>query len=412
MPTLAEWIILGLLVAAIIILIILLIKKPKTHFEDELKNTRIEINNSTANAIQNLGTMLSTLNDHVSKQQSESLKMVSDSLQNSSTLTEQKLEYIRSALIAQVSNLTTENSKKLDEIRNTVDEKLQKTLEDRISKSFNLVSQRLEEVYKGLGEMQILAKDVSSLQRTLSNVKTRGTMGETQLGSILEQILSPDQYETNFPTKKGSSERVEFAIKFPGEGTPVFLPIDAKFPLEDYQKLLDAYDTLNPDEIKSCLEFLKKKIVMEAKKIHDKYIDIPNTTDFAIMFLPVEGLYAEVIKSGIAENLQRDSKIMVAGPTTMAALLNSLHMGFSAIAIQKRSSEVWKILNEVRTEFDNFGTVLEQAQRKITQANDDLDKLVGVRTRKIRSRLNKLPGLTNVSSEAAVLEEDEPDSEK
>lgn len=284
-------------------------------------------------------------------------------------------------------------------MRATVDEKLQKTLEDRIGKSFQLVSERLEQVYKGLGEMQNLAAGVGDLKKVLSNVKTRGILGEIQLEAILEQILSPDQYEKNVAIKKGSQERVEFAVKLPGDGEgEVYLPIDAKFPVDTYTKLVEAYDAGIPAEVNQVSKMLERAIKTFAKSIHDKYIHPPQTTDFGIMFLPIEGLYAEVVRSGLVETLQRDYKINIAGPTTMAALLNSLQMGFKTLAIQKHSSEVWNILGAVKTEFDKFGDVLSAAQQRINQANAELDKLVGTRTRQIQRKLRNVASLPEVTS--------------
>jgi DNA recombination protein RmuC len=298
-----------------------------------------------------------------------------------------------------ITAMQEENSKKLEEMRATVDEKLQKTLEDRISKSFQLVSERLEQVYKGLGEMQTLASGVGDLKKVLSNVKTRGILGEIQLGAILEQMLSPEQYEENIVTRKGSTERVEYAIKLPGdEDGVVYLPIDAKFPADTYTKLVDAYDTGNLEEIDQAVKMLERSIKSFAKSIHDKYIEPPQTTDFGIMFLPFEGLYAEVVRRGMVETLQRDYKINIAGPTTMAALLNSLQMGFKTLAIQKHSSEVWNILGAVKTEFDKFGDVLVATQQRISQANAELDKLITTRTRKIQSKLRNVASLSEVSS--------------
>ncbi|MBQ8994323.1 MAG: DNA recombination protein RmuC, partial [Oscillospiraceae bacterium] len=241
---------------------------------------------------------------------------------------------------------------------------------------------------KGMGEMQTLASGVGDLKKVLSNVKTRGIFGEIQLGAILEQILSPEQYDQNVITKPGSSDPVEFAVKFPGDDQQtVYLPIDSKFPLDVYQHVLNAYDTGDKETIERASRDLYSRIRQEAKKIRDKYVQVPYTTDFAILFLPVEGLYAEAVRIGVVDEIQRLYRVSVAGPTTMAALLNSFQMGFRTLAIQKRSSEVWKVLGEVRTEFDTFGTVLQNAQTRIVKANEELDKLIGVRTRKIQKKL-------------------------
>lgn len=293
--------------------------------------------------------------------------------------------------------LITSTELKLEKMRETVDEKLQKTLEARLGRSFELVSKQLESVQKGLGEMQTLANDVGGLKRVLSNVKTRGMLGEIQLGNILEQILAPEQYEQNVRTKKSSTEQVEFAIKLPGRddfNEQVYLPIDAKFPQEAYHLLQTAYDEASPEKIDSATKALSNAINKAAKDISDKYLDPPFTTDFGIMFLPIEGLYAEVVRNtDLIEQLQRKYKIIVTGPTTLAAILNSLQMGFKTLAIQKRSSEVWQILGAVKTEFGKFGTVLKKTQERINQANNELDTLVGTRTRAIERKLRKIQEL-------------------
>ena len=306
----------------------------------------------------------------------------------------QQLDKIRETIESRLKMLQDENTKKLDEMRATVDEKLQTTLEKRLSESFNQVSERLEQVHKGLGEMQTLAIGVGDLKRVLSNVKTRGIMGEIQLGNILEQILSPEQYVRDIATKKDTRENVEYAIKLPGRdisGDPVYLPIDSKFPIEVYHALLDAYDKGDNDLVNTVAKSLEVSIKKFAKDIRDRYIDPPYTTDFGIMFLPVEGLYAEVVRrTSLIETLQREYKIVITGPTTLAAILNSLQMGFRTLAIEKRSSEVWKILGAVKTEFGRFGDVLKKAQEKISKAGEDIDELVGTRTRKIQSKLKEV----------------------
>lgn len=299
----------------------------------------------------------------------------------------------------QLLSIQENNNKKLDEMRATVDEKLQKTLEDKISQSFKLVSERLEQVYKGLGEMQNLATGVGDLKKVLTNVKSRGILGEIQLGAILEQILAPDQYETDVAVKPNSTNVVEFAVRLPGdEDGVVYLPIDSKFPGDAYSNLLEAYDVGNQVEIDEKAKELVRMIKVCAKDIRDKYIDPPHTTDFGIMFLPFEGLYAEIVRRGLIEELQEKYKIVIAGPTTMAALLNSLQMGFKTLAIQKRSSEVWRVLGAVKTEFDNFASVLNDTRRRLEQANDSLDKLVGVRTRQIQRKLSSVTSLAELES--------------
>ena len=294
--------------------------------------------------------------------------------------------------------LTKSTEENLEKMRVTVDEKLQSTLERRLSESFKVVSERLEQVHKGLGEMQSLAAGVGDLKKVLSNTKTRGVLGEVQLERILEQFLSPEQYEKNVITKKGSRETVEFAIKLPGkdyDNKTVYLPLDAKFPLEVYNKLLDAYDLQNQAQIDAASKNLERFIKKSAKDIRDKYIDPPNTTDFGLMFLPTEGIYAEVVKNqSLVEFVQREYNINITGPTTLVALLNSLQMGFRSLAIEKHSSEVWKILGAVKTEFSKFETVLNSAQNKLNQASSEIDKLVGTRTRQINRKLKNVDKLS------------------
>lgn len=308
---------------------------------------------------------------------------------------EQKLENIRGTMERRLAAIQADNNLKLEQMRQVVDEKLQKTLEERMTQSFQLVSQRLEQVYKGLGEMQSLAVGVGDLKKVLSNVKARGILGEIQLGAILEEILAPEQYEVNAVTKRGSSCFVEYAVKLPTEsGDPVYLPIDSKFPADAYQQLRDAQDAGDPAAVQAAGAVLDARVRAFAKDIRDKYLDPPNTTEFGIMFLPFEGLYAEVVSRGLVEVLQRDYRINVAGPSTMAALLNTLQMGFRAFAIQKRSSEVWTVLGAVKTEFGKFAGALEATQARLDQASSELDKLVGVRTRQIQRRLKDISSLT------------------
>ncbi len=303
---------------------------------------------------------------------------------------DKRFESFQKGFEGRVAVMQESNEKKLEEMRATVDEKLQKTLEERINQSFKLVSERLEQVYKSLGEMQKLATGVDDLKKVLSNVKTRGILGEVQLGAILEQILSPEQYDTNVATKKFSQERVEYAVKLPGENDEfVYLPIDAKFPMDAYQNLLDAYDTADARAVEEAAKVLTSRIKLFAKDISSKYIDVPYTTEFAIMFLPLEGLYAEVVRRGMVEELQK-LKINIAGPTTMAALLSSLQMGFKTLAIQKHSSEVWAVLEGVKQEFVKFGDALDKAQNRMRMASDELENLVGTRTRAINRRLKNV----------------------
>lgn len=280
-------------------------------------------------------------------------------------------------------------------MRQTVDQKLEKALDETLNRSFSQVSRQLAEVYKGLGEMQTLAAGVGDLKKVLSNVKTRGILGEIQLGAILQELLTPDQYAENIATRPGSTQRVEFALKLPGGGEqPVWMPIDAKYPADAYEALLDAYDTADPAQVDAAAKELDRRVRSFAKDIHDKYIEPPATTDFGVMFLPVEGLYAEVVRRGTAQRIQQDYKVVVAGPTTMSALLNSLQMGFRTLAIQKRSGEVWGVLGRVRTEFDTFAKALSQTQNRLNQASNELENLVGVRTRQIQRRLDEVSRLS------------------
>ena len=313
------------------------------------------------------------------------------------------------------TELTKSTEENLEKMRVTVDEKLQNTLEKRLSESFKVVSERLEQVHKGLGEMQSLAAGVGDLKKVLSNTKTRGVLGEIQLERILEQFLSPEQYEKNVITKKGSRETVEFAIKLPGkdyDNKMVYLPLDAKFPLEVYNKLLDAYDMQDQAQIEVNSKNLERFIKKSAKDIRDKYIDPPNTTDFGLMFLPTEGIYAEVLKNqNLVELIQREYKVNITGPTTLVALLNSLQMGFRSLAIEKHSSEVWKILGAVKTEFSKFETVLNSAQNKLNQASSEIDKLVGTRTRQIIRKLKNIDKLSFEDTDAYLPQEDSEDEE-
>lgn len=312
--------------------------------------------------------------------------------------------------------LVNHTEKRLEEIRITVEEKLQKTLNERISQSFRIVNEQLENVQKGLGEMQTLAQDVGGLKRVLSNVKTRGNIGEIQLSMLLEQLLAPEQYEANVKTRKGSDALVEFAVKLPGKDELtdcVYLPIDAKFPKDMYEQLLDAYDTADPQQIETAGKNLETTIRKMAKDISDKYLDPPATTEFGIMFLPFEGIYAEVVRrSALLEDLQRNYHVVVTGPTTLAAILNSLQMGFRTLAIQKYSGEVWKILGAVKKEFESMGGMLEKAKKHLETANGQIDNVLGVRTRAIQRRLKDVDTLSaedarKIIPEIGPLEEEE-----
>ncbi len=324
-----------------------------------------------------------------------SMNGIRGDLSASAMQTEQKLDLLRRGLEGALTQIRRENNAQIESIRRTVDDKLQETLDRRLTQSFSQVSERLEQVYRGLGEMQSLAGGVGDLKRVLSNVKTRGILGEIQLGAILDQMLSPEQYAVNVAVRPGSRENVEFAVRLPGNGDDcVWLPIDSKFPLDCYRQLLDAYDAADPAAVEAGTRELRDRLRRFAKDIHDKYIHPPETTDFAVMFLPSEGLYAEAVRIGMIELLQREYHVTIAGPTTLSALLNSLQMGFRTLAIEKRSGEVWRILSAVKNEFDSFGAVLEATQKRILQANDELDRLVGVRTRRIQSTLRHVQSYT------------------
>ena len=305
------------------------------------------------------------------------------------------------------NKLIDQTEKKLEQMRETVDEKLQKTLNERLGQSFELVGKQLESVQKGLGEMQTLASDVGGLKKVLSNVKLRGNVGEVQLAMILEQILAPSQYDANVRTKQGSSEPVEFAIKLPGrsdeENGFVYLPIDAKFPKDTYELLLTAYENAIPEDIEAATKNLEAAIKKMAKDIRDKYIDPPHTTDFAILFLPFESIYAEVIRrSALVDQLRDEFKVTVAGPTTLVAILNSLQMGFRTLALQKRSSEVWKVLGAVKTEFEKFGGLLEKAQKNLHSASDTVDELLGKRNRAIVRKLKDVEAIPSAESQSLL----------
>ncbi len=322
---------------------------------------------------------------------------LTDQLRELVKTTEQRLDALRETIENSLKSIQDDTNEKLEKMRAIVDEKLHKTLEERLSQSFKIVSERLELVHKGLGEMQTLAVGVGDLKKVLANVKARGVLGEIQLGNILEQILTPEQYATNVATKKGSRDTVEFAIKLPGKddlGDCVYLPVDSKFPVEDYHALVTAYEHGDMTAIETTAKLFENKIKNFAKDIRDKYIDPPYTTDFGIMFVPIEGLYAEVVRrTSLIEVLQRDYKIIITGPTTLAAILNSLQMGFKTLAIERRSSEVWKILGAVKTEFERFGSVLRKAREKIDQAGAEIDELVGARTKKIQRKLRDVQEL-------------------
>lgn len=367
-------IIIATLLLILIFLVIILIAKSSNTDTSKLEHN---ISDSTQRSVKLIGDIISENQKNIGAMQSENFARIDNSLINTQKMVERQLEKMR-----------TDNNIRLDEMRGMVEKKLEKSIDAKITNSFKLVNDRLEQVYKGLGEMQVLASGVGDLKKVLSNVKTRGIMGELQLKNILQEIMAPEQYEENVITIPGSRNMVEFAIKLPGnDGKYVYLPIDAKFPATFYHELVDAYESDDTERIKDAASSLIRRIKSEAADIRSKYIEPPYTTDFAIMFLPFEGLYAEVINRGLVDELQSNYKINIAGPSTMAAMLNSLQTGFKTLAIEKRSAEVWDVLGAVKSEFDKFAEALDSAQKRINQANDDLDKLVGVRTRAIQRSL-------------------------
>jgi DNA recombination protein RmuC len=347
-------------------------------------------------------TMVTTLGE-MGKAQKDQLENVGKRIKELTDSNETHLVKLRETVESQLRHLQESNEKKLDKMRETVDEKLQSTLEKRLGESFKIVSENLEAVQRGLGEMQNLATGVGDLKRVLTNVKARGTWGEVQLGALLEQILTPDQYDRNVQTSEESREMVEYAIRLPGKDDEpdscVWLPIDAKFPQEDYLRLVEASDTADPGEVKRASASLLRTLGVSARDIHDKYLNPPRTTDFAIMFLPTEGLYAEVLRQpGQVEELQRKYRVVVAGPTTLSALLTSLQMGFRTLAIEKRSSEVWKVLGAVKTEFGKFGDVLDRVKSQLATASKTIDN-TGVRTRAMERRLRSVEQLPSDQAE-------------
>ena len=385
----------GLSALSAVLCVILLIRQGKsakseeTALREELSRARREITSNVTDALR-----LSQNN------QSERLGDLGHRLEEIGN----RMEAVRSTLETRLAAMQESNEKRLDEMRVTVDEKLQKTLESRIGESFKLVSERLEQVYRGLGEMQTLAVGVGDLKKVLSNVKTRGILGEIQLSAILAEILAPEQYEENVATVPKSTNRVEFAVRLPGDGEqPVYLPIDSKFPGDAYEELLVAYEAGDPARTEAAGKTLETRIRSFAKDIRDKYVSPPYTTDFGIMFLPFEGLYAEVVRRGMVEKLQREYRVNIAGPTTMAALLNSLQMGFRTLAIERRSGEIAQVLGAVKTEFATFGDALKKAQDNLAKVGTELDDLVGVRTRQINRKLRSVTELDRTES-AKLLE--------
>ncbi len=375
----------------------------KRDITEEQRALRTELTESTRRSINSVGETLQ--NEYQRSTLRDEQRFKTFAFENN-----QRMEQIRLSVERQLSDIRADNGKKLDEMRNVVDEKLQKTLEDKLSRSFALVSERLEQVYKGLGEMQTLASGVGDLSKVLSNVKTRGILGEIQLGAILGEMMAPEQYEVNAKVKQASAERVEFAIKLPADDGTVLLPVDSKFPADAYTNLMDAYEQGSADAVKAAQNVLKSRIKDFASDIAKKYINPPYTTEFAVMFLPTEGLYAEVLRLNLMESIQREYHVSIAGPSTMAALLNSLQMGFKSVAIQKRSGEVWKVLGAVKTEFASFEKTLAKTRDRLRLADEELGRLIGARTHKINRSLERVTALPVDEGITALLNEGEYDT--
>lgn len=432
--TIVSWV----LDLAIIILLLVLIRRARTgqylesylrelgagqerlerSLREEVARNREEVANSFRLEREELNRSFTELNNahlrqigEMAAMQNRQLEIFSHHVSQMALNNEQKLENMRQTIEARITALQNDNNVKLEQMRATVDERLQSTLEVRLGESFKFVSDRLEMVNKSLGEMQALAAGVGDLKKVLTNVKSRGVWGEIQLGNILEQVLTPEQYATNVSTKVGSTARVEYAVRLPGqgnEGESIWLPIDAKFPLEDYLRLVEAHEKGNQAATEEAAKNLEYKIRAEAREIYEKYLDPPHTTDFAIMFLPTESLYAEVIRRpGLIEEIQRNYRVNITGPNTMAAFLNSLSMGFRTLAIQKRSSEVWTLLGAVKTEFSKFGQALEKTQKKLREASNTIEKAAG-KSRMIERKLKDVEQLP--SQQASELFEELPES--
>lgn len=398
------------------------LERSERALRDELARLREEMGQNSREGREEQGNAMRAFGESLLKRmtdiagfQKHQLDTFAEQLKTLTQLNEQKLNTLRETVESQLKSLQEDNSTKLEQMRAVVDEKLHATLEKRLGESFKLVSDRLEMVHKGLGEMQTLAVGVGDLKKVLTNVKTRGNFGEIQLGSLLEQLLTPEQYAANVATRPGSSQRVEFAIKLPGKSDvgeqPVWLPIDAKFPQEDYLRLLEAQELGNPVLVEESSRQLERAVQLMARDIRDKYLAPPHTTDFGIMFLPTEGLYAEVLRrTGLCESLQRECRVVITGPTTLAALLNSLQLGFRTLAIEKRSSEVWALLGAVKSEFATFGDILEKTKKKLQEAGNTIDA-AAVRSRAIERKLKNVqelpPGETEKLEVAGIEESGE-----
>jgi DNA recombination protein RmuC len=413
MTAILPWLTVALVAIALVLQVVgllrragidLALERTERAVRDEIGRNRAESASLARESRAETSATLASLNESVVRGLAATADTVAAQLGRLVASNETKLDAVRTSIDERLQSIEVKNANSLETVRQTVDEKLQGTLEKRLGESFRLVSERLELVSRGLGEMQNLASGVGDLKRVLTNVKTRGSWGEVQLGALLDQILTPEQYAQNVATKNGA-ERVEYAVKLPGRGdTPdevVWLPLDAKFPLEDYQRLIDAQERSDIAAVEAASRQLEATVKAAAATIAEKYLSPPQTTDFAIMFLPTEGLYAEVIRrAGLVDLLQQKSRVVVAGPTTLAALLNSLQMGFRTLAIQKRSSEVWAVLGGVKAEFEKYGAVLEKVQKKLREASDTIDQDVARRTRAIQRKLRDVEQLPEAAMPA------------
>ena len=448
MPLPEPWILIGLAALNVVLLLWLLLRKPPPPDHSTLVATlgaanerierelRHEIGESSRGTRQETSQAFATFQQALVQQGAEATrtqnaqidafaqqlsllqKTLADTLntqlQGLSESNARRLAEVRATMEAQLAQLQQSNTAKLDEMRRTVDEKLQSTLEARLGESFKQVADRLEQVHKGLGEMQTLAVGVGSLQRVLTNVKTRGVFGEVQLEALLEQVLTPEQYARQVETKPRSGQRVDFAIRFPGrgsDGAPVWLPIDAKFPRDDYERLLDAHERIDAGAAELAARALEARIRSEARSIAENYLAAPHTTDFAILFLPVESLYAEVLRRpGLMDAIQRQHRVTLAGPTTLLAMLNSLHMGFRTLALERQASEVWKVLGAVKTEFERYGEWVARIKEQVAKASDTIDK-ADTRAKQMRLALRKVEALPEAQSQALLPPTADSDSE-
>lgn len=441
------WILIAIGIATLVLLVALLLRKPASQDAARVellaaserleRELRREVSESARGQRTELTQVFTSFQEAITRQAGEATRTqnaqidalaqqftllqksltdtLSAQLQSLSEANVRRLAEVRGTLEAQLAILHQTNAAKLDEMRHTVDEKLQNTLETRLGESFKQVAERLEQVHHGLGQMQNLAQGVGDLQRVLTNVKTRGMFGEVQLEALLEQVLTPEQYGKQVETKPRSNQRVDFAVRFPGrssDGEPVWLPIDAKFPRDDYERLLDAQDRADAAGVESAGRALEVRIREEARSICENYLCPPETTDFAILFLPIESLYAEVLRRpGLMDRLQRDYRVTLAGPTTLLAMLNSLHMGFRTLALEQQASEVWKVLGAVKTEFERYGKWVEAIREQVRKASDTLDK-ADTRTKQLQRALKKVEALPQEQAQALLPgTEDEGDDE-